>query len=304
MKKFLLKSALYLLILLSLANGLALVAIFALGKSQFFKPSFLVNAFEPGKSFKMAVFGSSRGLASLDTKLISEQLGGLSANFSMDYTALPSAKLMLEHFYAQGYQAEYIVISLDLPDRDTSKTVISENDYRFLPFRNKSYVKDYFEKYDEGLIKPLAWSYYLPFLGLGYYNMELVGPTLISILKPAYKYQFDDLGNFQYPDYLGMNEKPEPRFFQTALTNPILKEIAALTAKNSSKLIIYIAPYLRDEITILDSCPYLVINNARLINEPKYFSDYIHVVNSGKKIATAAFIQEVEKLNECKNCNP
>lgn len=296
MKNFVFKSAFYLLILLALANGIALLGVYVLKRSQFFKPSYLVNAFKPGEQFKLAVFGSSRGLASLDTKLMTEELGGLCVNFSMDYTALPSAKLMLEHFYAQGYHADFIVISLDLPDRDTSKTVLSENDYRFLPFRNESYVKDYYTNYDEGIVKPLASSGYFPFLGYGYYNMELLGPTLISAIKPRYKYQFDDLGNFQYPDYLGMKEKPEPRYFQTSLANPILKEIQELTTKNSSKLIVYIAPYLRDEITLLESCPYLVINHAQLINDPKYFSDYIHVVNSGKKIATEAFVNELKKL--------
>ncbi|RIW18347.1 hypothetical protein D0X99_01235 [Algoriphagus lacus] len=296
MKKFVIKSTFYLLGLLFLAYGLSLMGLYTLKRSQFFKPSFLVNAFKPGEQFKLAVFGSSRGLASLDTKLIADELEGLSANFSMDYTALPTAKLMLEHFYAQGYRAEFIVISVDLPDRDTSKTVISENDYRFLPFRNESYVQNYYSRYDEGLVKPLAASGSFPFFGFGYYNMELLGPTLISSIKPDYRYQFDELGNFEYPDYLGMDEKPEPRNFQTALTNPILKEIQELTIRNSSKLIIYIAPYLRDEINLLESCPYTVINHSRLINKPNYFSDYIHVVNSGKKIATKAFIEELKKL--------
>lgn len=297
MKKFVLKSALYLSVVLILANGIAFLASIALERGQFFKPSYLVNAFEPGQKFNVAVFGSSRSLASLDTKLISERMEGTSANFSMDYTALPTTKLMVEHFFAQGFQSEYVVISIDLPDLDSSKTVISENDYRFFPFRKEPHVIAYYKKYDEGLVKPLASSAFLPFLGIGYYNMELLGPALISAFKPEYRYQFDELGNFQYPDQLGISEKPELRYFKTALDNPILKEIAELTRRNSSNLIVYIAPFLRDDIEILDSCPYVVINHARIINEPKYFSDYIHLVNSGKILATEAFIQDLEKLN-------
>lgn len=297
MKKFVLKSALYLVVVLFLANVIAFLASIALERGQFFKPSFLVNAFEPGQKFNVAVFGSSRSLASLDTKLISDQLDGISANFSMDYTALPTTKLMVEHFFAQGFHAEYVVISIDLPDLDTSKTVISENDYRFFPYRKEPYVQAYFNKYDEGMVKPLASSVYFPFLGIGYYNMELLGPALISAVKPEYRYQCDELGNYQYPDYLGMSERPEFRYFKTALENPILKEIAELTSQNSSNLIIYIAPFLRDNIEILDSSPYVVINHARIINEPKYFSDYIHLVNSGKILATEAFIQDLKKLD-------
>lgn len=297
MKKFVVKSAIYLLLVLVLANGIAFMVSFSLKGGQFFKPEFLANGFEPEQKFKVAVFGSSRSLAALDTKLISGEMDGISANFSMDYTALPTTKLMLEHFFAQGYHAEFVVISVDLPDLNSSKTKISENDYRFFPYINEPYVKAYFEKYDEGKIKPLASSALFPFLGLGYYNMELLGPALISILKPKYRYQFDELGNYQYPDYLGLSEKPEQRFFESGLENPILSEIAELALKNSSNLVIYIAPFLRDNIQILESSPYVVINHARLIDDPKYFSDYIHVVNSGKKLATEAFIQELKKLN-------
>lgn len=297
MKKFVLKSTLYLFIVLFLANGIAMLTSLALKRGQFFKPSYLVNAYEPGQKFNIAVFGSSRSLASLDTKLFTDRFAGISTNFSMDYTALPTTKLMVEHFFAQGFHAEYVVVSIDIPDLDSSKTVISENDYRFFPFRNASYVGEYFKKYDKGLVKPLASSSLFPFLGFGYYNMELLGPSLISAMNPTYKYQFDELGNFQYPDHLGMSEKPNPRFFKTALKNPILKEIAELAKKNSSRLIIYIAPYLRDDIEILDSCPFEVINHSRIIDDPKYFSDYIHLVNSGKKLASQAFIKDLEMMN-------
>lgn len=297
MKRFVLKSIFFFLVLLVIANGLALLGALILERGQFFKPSFIVNAFKPGESFQIAVFGSSRSLAALDTKAISKELGGLSANFSMDYTALPTAKLMLEHFYNQGFKAEYVVISLDLPDLDSSKTVLSENDYRFFPFRNETYVKEYYARNDKGLVKPLAFSRYLPFLGFGYYNMELLGPALVSAVKPGYRYQFDELGNFHYPDFLFMKEKPEIRTVQTNLTNPILKKIQELTDRHSSKLIVYIAPYLRDEIIVSKSSPYLLINHAQLISEPRYFVDYIHVVNSGKEKATEAFIKELKKLN-------
>lgn len=296
MKRFVLRSIFFFFVFLVLANSLAFLGALTLERGQFFKPSFLVNAFKPGESFQIAVFGSSRSLAAVDTKAISRELGGLSVNFSMDYTALPTAKLMLEHFYSQGFKAEYVVISLDLPDFDSSKTVLSENDYRFFPFRNKTYVKEYYAKYDEGLIKPLALSGYLPFLGIGYYNMELLGPALVSAVKPDYRYQFDDLGNYHYPDFLGMDKAFEIRSTQTNLTNPILRQIQELTDLHSSKLIVYIAPYLRDEIIVSKSSPYLLINHAQLLSDPKYFSDYIHVVNSGKEKATQALIEELKKL--------
>lgn len=296
MKKFVLKSILYLSFAFLTANVLAYIGLGILRNSDFFKTTYLVHNFPEGQAFDMVVFGSSRSLAAIDTKVIGETTGGLAVNFSMDYTALPSSLLMLEHFYAQGYQSDWVVISLDLPDFEESKTVISENDHRFLPYITNNYIKNYFLKYEEGMVKPIAISKYFPVAGFAYYNMELLAPTFQALLKPTYKYRFDELGNYQYPDYLAQQVMPEPRYFETSLPNPVLNEIAELTKRNGSKLIVYIAPYLRDDITLESTVSYQVINHSRLINEPKYFSDYIHVVNSGKKIATKAFIDDFNKI--------
>lgn len=297
MKKFVLKSILYLSIAFIIANVLAYTGLRILGKSDFFKTTYLVHHFPEGQSFDMAVFGSSRSLAAIDTKLIGESTGGLAVNFSMDYTALPSSLLMLEHFYAQGYTSKWVVISLDLPDFEESKTVISENDHRFLPYISNNYIREYFLKYEDAMIKPIAISKYFPVAGFAYYNMELLAPAAQALVNPNYKYRFDELGNYQYPDYLAQQEMPEPRYFKTGLSNPVLKQIAEVTQKNGSKLIVYIAPYLRDDISVESDVNYQVINHSRLINEPKYFSDYIHVVNSGKKLATEAFIEDFHKID-------
>lgn len=303
MKKFVLKSILYLSFAFLLANVLAYIGLGILKNSDFFKTTYLAHHFPEGQEFDIAVFGSSRSLAAIDTKLIGETTGGLAVNFSMDYTALPSSLLMLEHFYAQGYSADWVVVSLDLPDFEESKNDISENDHRFLPYISDNYIRDYFLKYEEGLVKPIAISKYFPVAGFAYYNMELLAPTVQALLKPTYKYRFDELGNYQYPDYLAQEVMPEPRYFKTSLPNPVLKAISELTKRHGSKLIVYVAPYLRDDITVESTGSYQVINHSRLINEPKYFSDYIHVVNSGKKIATVGFIEDFNKLKSTLKIN-
>lgn len=296
MRKFVYKSLLYLGLVLVTANLLALLGLGILRNSDFFKTTYLVHNFTPGEAFDLTVFGSSRSLASIDTKEIGERIGGSAINFSMDYTALPSSLLMLKLFYNQGYTSEYVVICVDLPDFDESKTVVSENDHRFLPFVNDSDIRDYFYNYEKGILKPIFSSKYFPVAGFAYYNMELLAPTAQALIKPNYKYRFDELGNYEYPESLSQSEMPEPRYFVTSLTNPILNEIKELAETNGSKLIVYIAPYLRDDITVESDIPYTVINHARLINEPKYFSDYIHVVTSGKKLATEAFIEDLNSL--------
>lgn len=295
MRKFVYKSFIYLCLVLIVANLLAFMGLRALGNSDFFKTTYLVHHFTPSQAFGLTIFGSSRSLAAIDTEVIGEKMGGLAINFSMDNTALPSSLLMLKLFYNQGYTSEWVVISVDLPDFEQSKTEISENDHRFLPFVNDADVRDYFGKYEDGIVKPLYSSKFFPVAGFAYYNMELLGPAVQALINPNYKYRFDELGNYEYPEYLAQSVMPEPRYFDTALGNPILKEIQELTQANGSKLILYIAPYLRDDITV-SKTSYTVINHSRLINEPKYFSDYIHVVTSGKKIATEAFTEDLNNL--------
>lgn len=296
MRKFVFKSFFYLGLVLVVANILAFVGLRILRNSDFFKTTYLVHNFAPGQAFDLTVFGSSRSLAAIDTKEIGEKLGGSAINFSMDYTALPSSLLMLQLFYNQGYNSDYVVISIDLPDFEESKSVVSENDHRFLPFVYDSDVRDYFYNYEDGLVKPLYSSKYFPVAGFAYYNMELLAPTIQALIKPTYKYRFDELGNYEYPEYLAQSEMPKPRYFDTSLRNPVLRQIKALAKENGSELIIYIAPYLRDDITVASDTPYTVINHSRLINEPKYFSDYIHVVTSGKRLATAAFVEDLNSL--------
>lgn len=54
------------------------------------------------------------------------------------------------------------------------------------------------------------------------------------MLKSNYKIRFDELGNYQYPNYLAQQIMPESRYFETSVSNPVLKELAALAEKNGS----------------------------------------------------------------------
>lgn len=296
MRKFILKSILYLVLVVVIVNFLAILGLWSLRKSEFFKTTYLINHFEKEQAFDLTVFGSSRSLSALDTKLIGDSLSGTAINFSMVYSSLPSSLLMLKHFYHQGYTSKWVVVSIDLPDFEESKTVISENDYVFIPYAKDPHIRDYFAQYEEGVLKPIYTTKYFPALSFSYYNMELLPPAIQALIKPNYRYRFDDKGNYQYPDYLSLTEMPEPRHFETALSNPILQEIQELAEANGSKLVVYIAPYLRDNIKVKDNSPYTVINHARLLNDPAYFFDYIHVVTRGKQVASEAFVEDFNRI--------
>src|SRR5690606_24965799 len=130
--------------------------------------------------------------------------------------------------------SEWVVISIDLPDFERSKNEVSENDYVFLPFVNDPDIHHYFGEYEHGIMKPLYRSKYFPALGFSYYNMELLAPAIQALIKPTYRYLFDEKGNYEYPNYLSLTEMPEPRYFDTPLSNPILKEIHEVAEANGS----------------------------------------------------------------------
>lgn len=73
---------------------------------------------------------------------------------------------------------------------------ISNSDYRFLPFGNEKYVRDYFDGHD--VPYQVSVSTYLPFLSVAYYNVELFFPAVFSLIAPNFQYRYDEVGDFGY----------------------------------------------------------------------------------------------------------
>ncbi|MFC3879967.1 hypothetical protein ACFOSV_07265 [Algoriphagus namhaensis] len=294
MKKFVTKGLIYFLGILLISTLLSGFGLWLVSKGNFYKPSFVVNGL-PSKSFHTVVFGSSRGLAALDSKMISEAQGAPCLNLCMTDTALPTHFLMIKHFFEQGNSAEFVLLSVDLGDFEKSQVKTGDADFKFAPFAGEGYVQEFYQKYDQTGLRVLANSNWMPLLAYGFYNSQLIYPSLISAIRPSYKYLFDELGNYGYPDYLGLSELPAASPRATSLKNPILEEISQYVEQKGAKLIIYIAPYLQEDIRIEGASFQYIINHSRLLNEAKFFSDNIHLVNAGKISATKALNLELAK---------
>ena len=253
----------------------------------------MVNYLPTGSSFDYIIAGSSRGLTTVNSVEVDQELALKGFNISLDDTGLPSQFVMIKHFFESGYNAEYCVLTLDLGHIEESAQKINDNDYRFVTYSNRDYVMEYFKKYETGIIKPLTRSNFLPILTFSYYNLELIWPAVMSLFKPEYHYRFDLNGNYSYPDQELTIEDPEFQWkaFDRQLKNPILNEIDLYLKKNNSKLVIYIAPYYGTKIAIADSHGFQLINHSDSLTTAKYFFDYDHVNNLGKEKATALFIQ-------------
>lgn len=292
MKKFLLKTALYLALALLIVNGIAWICLAVHRNASFYKPSFFTHAVK-NKQVDYVVIGSSIGLTSINTKQIDSLNHTEGINLSIDDTSLSSNYLMLEHFFNQGGKTSYCILAISSWDLANASPQLNDNDYRFLPFVGEEYVHAYYASLEKGICKPLTYSHYFPFLGVCYYNTELLYPALVAALQPEKRNRFDAKGNYTYPPVSSVKKVP----FSTvtlAWKNPYIAKIEALCKKNNAALILYQAPMLETKVVNLNS-NYALINHATLLRPEDGFYDKIHVDCNGRKKATTALAIELQK---------
>ncbi|MGL2966833.1 hypothetical protein [Flavobacterium sp. XGLA_31] len=293
MKKFLLKIALYTLALLLFFNAVAWCSLYFLRNSSFYKPEFLTHEVKENQ-FDYIIIGSSIGLTSLNTVQIDSTLKTTGLNLSIDDTSINSNYLMLEHFYHQNKKAAYCILAVNYWDLANEKPTLSDNDYRFLPFVNEAYVFDYYSELETGYFKPLTWSHYMPFVGVGYYNTEVFYSSVLAAVHPEKRNRFDAKGNYSYPNNGEVKSKNKT---MTTLEwkNPFIKRIQQLCDKNHTQLIIYQAPNFSVSIKN-NQANFVLINHSDLITKPNLFYDELHLNEGGRKLATQAFANDFDRL--------
>lgn len=273
-----------------IANLLSYASLWSLRKSNFYKPSFLVNGVTEN-NFDYIILGASTGLTTLDTKVIDSISGKNGINLSIDDTSIASQYLMLQHFITIGKTTEFCVIVPSITSVDEQIQSVSANDYRFLPYVNHPYVSDYFKSFSSTEANLLSFSRYLPMLGVSYYNAEVFYPSLLSIFKPNKRNRFDNKGNYTYPvknitSKVIKNRKPINLKFE----NSALQKIKKLCDKEGIKLICYISP-IKKGIVVSEQSKYEVINHSAKLDNTKYFYDIVHVNSLGRKVISKHFTE-------------
>lgn len=298
MKKFILKIFFYAFLLLLIANIIGFSANYFLKRSHFYKSSFLVNKFKENKKFDYFIVGSSRGLTTLKSTIIDSTLHTKGVNLSMDDTDLKTQFLMIKHFFKSNFKADYLILTLDASHFNKTSLRLGNNDYRFVPFINKDYVRNHFKEYETSSLKILTNSNFNPFFSYSYYNLELLLPATLSVIKPKFRNKFDEFGNYSYPlsnkkaidklDIIKSNQK---------ITNPLIKKIDKYLKLNNCKLIIYIAPYAASNFIFDNNFNYEIINHSTVLNNyDNVFYDKIHVNAQGSKLATKLFTSNFKLL--------
>lgn len=292
MKRFLLKIGLYALLFFLAINLLAFSSLFFLGKSYFYKPQFVTNGVKES-SFDYVVLGSSTGLTTLDTKQIDSLSGKKGLNISMDDSSLSSHYMMLEYFYSLGKKTDRLILAVTPWDLANEKPVLNNNDYRFLTYVREDCVSSYYQDIESGYFKKLWLSKYFPIIGVSYYNTELFYPSLVSMVQPKKRNQFDDRGNYCYPNQGGPKKKKE-QVLPLEFKNPYFAKIVAFCAAKKIELVLYQSPMYGTSVTLENSKGIQFINHADLFVTSDLFYDDIHVNAKGRMICS----KKVSKILE------
>mgnify|MGYP001106559602 CR=1 FL=1 len=294
MRKFLLKLTKYGLLVLLLGNLIGWFGDFFLRRSSWFKPSFLVNNFKQEEKLDYFIIGSSRGLTSLNTIQIDNELKTNGVNLSMDDTDLKTHVLMTKHFFEYGYKSDFCVLTLDYSNFINSQQKLGDNDFKFSSFILDKNVRDHFNSYENHILRPNFNSLYFPIIKYSYYNLQLVPSAMISLIFPKKRYRFDEKGNYSYPTTGISNSTYKVLEIKSVqISNPLVDVIKNICHKNGTKLIIYIAPYKNEKLNILE--PQNIINHSGLIQNTSLFFDDMHVNSLGRKAATEYFIDEMKE---------
>ena len=241
MRKFLLKLTKYGLLVLILGNLIGWSGDFFLRRSSWFKPSFLVNNFKQEEKLDYFIIGSSRGLTTLNSIQIDNELKINGVNLSMDDTDLKTHLLMTKHFFERGYKSDFCVLALDYTNFENSQQKLGDNDFRFSPFTADNYARNHFDSYENHILRPNFNSLYFPIIKFSYYNLQLVPSAIISMIFPNKRYRFDKKGNYTYPVVRTSNSTYKvPKIKYVQISNPLVDTIKNKIIIEFPRFIFYI----------------------------------------------------------------
>jgi hypothetical protein len=276
-----------------LLQSASFILLFSFRSSSFYKTS--LPFIKRGEHYDFAIIGSSRGLTSFDTKKLSHTLQQRGFNFSVDDTHIGSHLLMVKHLlhYKMSFDTLFLVYENSLD----SINQISTNDYRFLPFIHKDYVKEYFQR--KQATTPLTASAYFPFLALSYYNVEMLFPSVFAIFKPEFRYKYDSNGDYDYPNDKTVEVEGVGRQLSLNFDNGELCELRELCEDHGIELILLLTPNYNSTYKFSgDAFAYDFLDLSKSISQPHFFYDEIHLNKTGKDLLTDVVLSELKYRRE------
>ena len=273
--------------------------VYVLRNSAFFKPNYVTQLNE--KSIDYVVLGSSRGLTTLDTKVLDSVWGTKGFNASLDGQNILGSVMMLEHLLANNYKFKTCILSLDTGDVCKGFDQPSTNSYRWISYINNSYISKYFKEFDDTPSKLISASRIWPGFGFWYNNKKLVPAYLFSMYNNKARNKFDSSGNFSYPVMSNATKtlKTQDKITLLDLEGPAYQRIKTICEDNYIQLIVYVAPYYGNEITFSESD--ILVNHSTIFSgADSLFYDDIHVNSQGRFLASLKLADHLKELGSLK----
>lgn len=295
MRSFLYRIILVLAVAFVLLECISFLLINRICHSNFYKPSVAFN--NQNKQYEYIILGSSRGLTTLDTKQVDEALGTKGYNFSIDDTGIQTHELTLEHLISCGIKFKYLVLAYDNTGLETTDLIIGANDHRFLPFIHRSYIHKYFRDRSKIGGQFYTLNRIFPFLGLGYFNIELLWPSIFASINPKYRYRSDNYGNYSYPNINSTAHSSNvKRLAKLNTNNQALNQILDICSENKITPILFYAPH-QDISIVSDNMSGIpldiaIFNYSDSLSDSNGFYDHHHVNAEGRKAVTNIFIKD------------
>jgi hypothetical protein len=265
-----------------------------LKRSNLFKSTFVFNELK-NKTLDYVIIGSSRGLTTLNSKLIDSLTGLNGFNASTDGGGIATNVLMLKHLIHNKVKFKYCIFTLDAIGIADNTYQFSKNTYRFVPFCQESYIQETMAKFEDCKEKSnFRASRFYPGFTVFENNKTLLTGAVKALINPKIRNRFDEKGNYTYP--LG-NEENKTISFDTMIFSKygsVYNDIQNICTKNKIELITYIAPLGGKFLKIPNTKN--LINHSNLLTSTKYFYDEMHVNSNGRIAATKAFSENFDKI--------
>jgi hypothetical protein len=258
-----------------------------LKRSNLFKSTFVFNELKD-KTLDYVIIGSSRGLTTLNSKLI-DSLTGLSGfNASTDGGGIATNILMLQHLIHNNVKFKYCIFTLDAIGIADHTYQFSKNTYRFVPFCHEPYIQETMAKFEDCKEKSnFRASRFYPGFTVFENNKTLLTGAVKALINPQTRNRYDEKGNYTYPLRQPIDKKINFDTKEFAKYGTVYYDLLKICTENNIKLITYIAPIEGQYLKV----PYTknLINHSDLLDNTKFFADELHVNPIGRQIATTAF---------------
>jgi hypothetical protein len=285
MKKFLKKLFVFSVITIVGLNLFGLFLDYTVQKSNLFK----ICIAQHGNLPDNIILGGSRALTGIKAEELSKLTGEKWYNLAMDDTGIAYHLLFFKILSAKKKHLKRIVLEYynsNKKNKTEQFYYIRKNEYQFLPFINSiPEIDKFLRNKDEYLVYK-----YLPIAKYIYFNTELFYPALLLLVKPKFRYKFNEFGDFTYPNIINEELKMDRKrsSVQLNFNNLDLKDLSKKCKSNQIDLYSITAPIYNSYSK--QKFPFKHYNFINLTNDYTDFYDRIHVNDKGSKKLTKAII--------------